>query len=134
MTISITTSGYSTFVRAIATTTRENSAAAQVIRGNRLPTSTGEIPATMRVGRIASRLTAHSIRVSRSRVISTCLVGWNERSCATAIEGTRYAVRRHGRLRPSARFGWSPVVISEIATIVQPICAQATCDTSASKD
>lgn len=114
------------------TTTLENSDAVQVTRGSRMSTITGEIPGTMRAGRIAtaSSPTARSIRASRSRATSTCLVGWNERSCATAIANTPYAARRRERWRPSARFGWSPVVISEITAIVRSIHAQVTCGTS----
>ena len=123
-------------VRAIAmTTTHENSAAVPVTRGNRTM-STVAIPAMTRVGQIGtvSRLNARSIRASRSPATWTCRVGWSGRSYEIATVSTRCAARRRARLRRSARFEWSPVVISEITTIVQPIRAQATCDTSASKD
>src|SRR2546426_6306022 len=55
---------------------------------------------------------AATIRVTSSPATWTCREDANARSCTIVIASTRCAVQNRERSRLSARFEWSPVVIS----------------------
>ena len=122
-TIEMTTGGNPTSVRATTTTLANWVEGLVAIRGNRPTTNMGMIPETTRAGTsgIAIRASGRSIRAACSRATSTCRADWSERS--SAIASTRCAGPNRERLPRLARFGWSPVVIFAIRTIIQRIRA-----------
>ena len=97
--------------------------------------NTGEVAVKMAVGRIVTPAGAGATATSGipSHATYTSRAVWNEKSFAIVTASTPSADRSRARLRPSARFGLSPVVISGITTIARPIHAPATCGISANR-
>ena len=118
----------------VAMTTLGRSVVAQGEIGNTL-TSKGVIAVTMPVGpnANATAVSATSTRETRSRVTWICRAVVNGTSFAIVIASTPCVVQNRGPLRPSARFGSSPVAICGATTIVRPIPVREICGTSVNR-